>query len=63
MMFLTLVEGPKDRDALVGIADNVLALRTNRVSLKQRDMIQALTSKVILLFDNDIHGVEGNGKD
>jgi 5S rRNA maturation endonuclease (ribonuclease M5) len=57
---IVLVEGPKDRDAIIDLYKNVLALRTNRITKKQIELLKNLTSKVILLLDSDERGQKGS---
>jgi 5S rRNA maturation endonuclease (ribonuclease M5) len=60
---IVVVEGTLDRDALLPICSNVMAVLTSSMSMLQLEVIQLLTNHVILLYDNDVTGKKSTAKD
>lgn len=61
--WLVITEGSSDRDALVSIYPNIIAVMTSGLSTIQRELLKNLTNKVILLYDNDETGRRGFYRD
>ena len=57
--WIVLVEGTLDRDAILDIYPNVLATLSASLSILQYEILETLTNRVILLFDNDESGRKG----
>lgn len=61
--WVVITEGTSDRDALIDIYPNTIAVLTSGLTTIQRQLIKNLTNKVILLYDNDKAGLDGMDKD
>jgi len=60
---ILLVEGVLDRDSLLDIFPDTLALLSSSLSLAQIEMLECLTDRVLLLYDNDKSGRDGVKRD
>ncbi|MFW6130830.1 MAG: toprim domain-containing protein [Atribacterota bacterium] len=61
--WIIMVEGVSDREALVDIYPNVIAVLTDGISLKQREVLKNLTDKFLIIYDNDEAGRKGFYRD
>jgi hypothetical protein len=61
--WLVLVEGTSDRDALTEFYPNVVAVLSDGISMVQSKLIENLTNRVLILYDNDKEGKKGYYRD
>ena len=61
--WVILVEGMSDREALIDIYPNVMAVLSDGISTVQMELIRNLTDKFLIIYDNDEVGSKGFYRD
>ncbi len=54
--YLLVVEGPYDRDCIMEVFPNTVAVLSAGLSLFQKEVLKTLTNNILLLYDNDSVG-------
>lgn len=57
--YLVLTEGIYDADCFRGIYKNTISMLTSSITIMQAEILNTLTNKFILIYDNDEAGKEG----